>query len=231
MKNYRIPQSLILLSGLLFGVAASQSNIHVAHAAGAGVNSQNKKSVPSPTPNPPARPDKTVTQKDSTLKDAPAVTDFYSPFEREIVKELNLARSEPGKYAEYLADYRKMYNGNRLNLPNRKPLITFEGLKAVDEALAFLKSASPLPVYDLSDGISLAARDRLIDMRKTGVEGHRGSDGSLPDERLDRHGKWKKSVPPAQHLELNSGASSELSIGVLSARYNDYGRAWSLNVS
>src|SRR6266481_1900354 len=43
--------------------------------------------------------------------------DFLSPFEREIVAEINLARKDPKQYASFLTEYRKQYNGSSLALP------------------------------------------------------------------------------------------------------------------
>ena len=154
-------------------------------------------------------------------KPAPAVelattgktADFLTSFEREIFAEINLARKDPRAYAGFLVEYKKQYNGKNLLLPNRKPLITFEGTRAADEALEFLQKATPLPQFDLSQGISLAARERLVDMSKTGTQGHRGSDGSLPNDRLDKYGSWSKSIGEA--ISYNVGTAREVVLGFI----------------
>jgi len=134
----------------------------------------------------------TTTSTDTSKPATPI--EFLSPFESELLQEINVARTEPQKYLAYMQDYRKLYNANRLQILGRKAILTFEGLKAVDEAIDFLGKATPLKAYDPSKGMSFAAKDRLTDMVKTGVEGHVGSDGSLPDDRLNRYGKWSKSI-------------------------------------
>ncbi len=40
----------------------------------------------------------------------------------------------------------------------------------------------------------LGARDHLNDLLRSGRSGHKGSDGSLPEDRLGRYGTWSESV-------------------------------------
>jgi hypothetical protein len=124
-----------------------------------------------------------------------------------------LRLNSPKLYAGLLTEYRKQYNGNRLALPNRRPIITVEGIKAADEAIAFLRSATPLPQYDLSQGISLAAKERLSDMVKTGILGHRGSDGSFPNDRLEKYGSWSKSIGEA--ISYGVGTARKVVLGFI----------------
>lgn len=138
---------------------------------------------------------------------------FLSPFERELFGEINTLRTNPKLYATYLDDYKKLFKDNRLYLPNRLPLITMEGLKPVDEALSLLRSMAPLPAYASSEGMSKAAKERLDDMIKSGVIGHRGSDGSTPNSRLDKFGRWDKTVGEA--IAYDVGTAREVILSLL----------------
>src|SRR5947209_13209141 len=73
-----------------------------------------------------------------------AVTyDYMSSLERELLDELNLARTQPQKYAEFVAEWKQYYTGKTLTRPGRKPTNTFDGGAALDEAVAFLRAATP----------------------------------------------------------------------------------------
>jgi uncharacterized protein YkwD len=113
--------------------------------------------------------------------------------EREVFEELNLARTQPKRYAEFLVEMRQHFNGNRYQRPGQPFLITREGASAVNEAIRFLRSTEPLPALEPSRGLSLAARAHVED-QQDGAMGHTGSDGSRPWDRIDRHGTWQGEV-------------------------------------
>ena len=45
-------------------------------------------------------------------------------------------------------------------------------------------NAPSLPPYDFSDTLNLTAKDHAKDMQATGIQGHRGSDGSTLTDRI-----------------------------------------------
>jgi hypothetical protein len=95
-----------------------------------------------------------------------------------IVRELNLARENPGLYASFVAESR--------------PFHMIEHGRAVDEAVRFLKKAQPLPPLTLSSGMSRAAADHCIE-QVAGQLGHDGNDHSSPGDRISRYGSWSSS--------------------------------------
>lgn len=111
--------------------------------------------------------------------------------ERRVVEEMNLARKDPGAYARHLEALRPLYHGELLKLPGQVPERTHEGVRALDEAVAYLKSARPLPPLKIADGMSQAARDHVNDQSRSGKTGHIGGDESRPYERLERYGNWE----------------------------------------
>ncbi|HEX8844273.1 MAG TPA: CAP domain-containing protein [Pyrinomonadaceae bacterium] len=124
-----------------------------------------------------------------------AAVNFMTPLELEIMNEMNLARTEPQKYAAFVEEFKKYYDGNRLTIPGRKKaIITNDGIAAVDEAINFLRAQQPLPAFEASKGVCSAASDHAKDLAGTGISGHRGSDGSSPNARVDRYGRWEGAI-------------------------------------
>src|SRR6266571_5086585 len=135
---------------------------------------------------------------------APQTIDYMSPLELEILDEMNLARSHPQKYADYVAEWKQYYTGKRLTRPGHKPLNTFDGVSALDEAVNFLRAASPLPALQPARGLFMAARDHARDLSTTANTGHRGTDGSLPDDRIERYGDWRSAIGESIVYDLDT---------------------------
>ena len=134
-------------------------------------------------------------QEQSKKTSAPA---FLSSLEAEVIQEINLARANPGQYATYLEETRKFYNGKTYLPPSREnPLITFDGVAAVDEAIKFLRASNPLGPLQPSLGLTFGAKDHARDMALKGISGHKGSDGSTPNDRVSRYGNWKSTIGEA----------------------------------
>jgi uncharacterized protein YkwD len=111
-----------------------------------------------------------------------------------IVKEVNLARTNPGTYAAWLKGQRPYYRGTQLRRPGEVPIRTKEGLAAVDEAIRWLEKQRPVGALGYSRGLSLAARDLVAPQGASGGFGHTGPDGSTPSERIERHGQWESVI-------------------------------------
>ena len=126
-------------------------------------------------------------------KPSPASTCFPD-LQSEIIREINLARKDPKKYTEYLEDTKKFYEGNIIKRPGKKAINTQEGMAVVDEAIAYLKTVLPQSPVFFSRGLSLAARDHIMDLSGSGQTGHKGTDGSMPGDRANRYGKWDRAI-------------------------------------
>lgn len=118
---------------------------------------------------------------------------YLSHVEQEVLNELNLARTDPKQYAEFLAEMRQYFNGKQLERPGEIILVTREGVAAVDEAISFLGSTRPLAALRSSRGLSQAAKTHVKD-QQDGAMGHTGSDGSQPWDRMNRFGSWQGQV-------------------------------------
>ena len=108
-----------------------------------------------------------------------------------VVAEMNLARQNPALYATYLEEMRPLFNGN-LFVSGHTRIRTKEGVRAVDEAIHFLRSAKPMPPLIFSPGMSKGAADHCANQANGGM-GHNGSDGSNPGRRISRYGTWGAS--------------------------------------
>lgn len=122
-----------------------------------------------------------------------AVQENYSP--RQVLAEINLARTEPLKFAEYLREFRERFQGKVYTMPGSKARVqTSEGTAAVDEAIRFLSHQKPLPPLIWSESLAAAAAELAREQGRSGQIGHNSSRGSGIEERTRRQGIWMEWV-------------------------------------
>jgi len=140
--------------------------------------------------------------------------DYISTPEKDLIREINLVRADPLKYAANLEQMKKYYKGKDYKAPGQTVwLTTNEGTSAVDEAIIFLRAAKPLPPYTLSKGMTLAAKDHVKDLGKTGNTGHRGTDGSTTESRVNRYGNFSNGI--GENIVYQSDTAREIVLGWL----------------
>ncbi len=137
---------------------------------------------------------KIAPKKSVTKKITDAVTNVFkdknelSKFEKDVYDEINLVRTNPKEYVKYLEDFLKTFDGEIFTSANNVKIITKEGKKPVEEVIAILKKMKPLAKFILSEGLNNAATDHTQDLSKHNKTGHRGTDGSFPQDRIRRYG-------------------------------------------
>lgn len=107
---------------------------------------------------------------------------------RAVERHINLARTDPAAYARRLREHRGFYDGDVFRDPDGIAIRTQEGVRAVDEAIAFLERQAPLPPLTPSQILRLAAADHVADQGPRGALGHESRDGSSFLDRIVRRG-------------------------------------------
>lgn len=114
---------------------------------------------------------------------------------KQVLNEINLARSEPRTYAGFLREFRKLYHGKLYVLPGSSTRMqTNEGVAAVDEAIRHLSRQKPLPRLTWSNGLAEAAAELAVEQSQSGGTGHNGNQSHGMQERIERHGKWDRNI-------------------------------------
>lgn len=129
-----------------------------------------------------------------------------------IVREMSLARENPALYASFIEEHRAFYQGNLIVRPGRVAFRTKEGTRAVDEAINYLRKASPRAPLTLSPGMSRAAADHCAGQAGGGMS-HKGRDGSNTADRISRYGTWGGSW--GENLACGRSGAREIVIALI----------------
>ena len=134
------------------------------------------------------------------------------PNEKDIFTELNIARTNPRAYAEFLENRRQYYDGKKFKRPGEITIRTKEGLQAVDEAIVFLNSVTPVSSLTLSQGLTKAAADHVKEQSRTGKTGHKGKDGWI-GQRADQYGTWTGLI--GENIQYGDEAARDVVISLI----------------
>jgi len=144
----------------------------------------------------------------------PAVDVDWARLEADVLVEMNELRRDPRAYAQKLVALRHAMRGNLIVRQGQNPIATQEGVAAVDEAIEVLAHAPRrLTRFAWSSGLAAAARDHTRDLGTSDGMGHDGSDGSSPDQRVSRHGKWDRLV--AENIAFGPTTAEEVVVGLI----------------
>jgi uncharacterized protein YkwD len=143
----------------------------------------------------------------SVMESKASSTFSPSPFEEEILREINLLRTDPTTYAKNLDKLKASMQGKTLVLPGGDRLMMNEGAPAISEAVNALKRVTKLGKLEYSSGLSLAAKAQLNNLKADISLGHMGTDGSDVTGRLFKVGFPGKFT--AENIALYSKSGTE----------------------
>ena len=109
----------------------------------------------------------TTEEKTGSQKQPANSNSDQTDLEAEILAEINRARTDPQGYAAWLQEQKQYYNGILLRLPGEKPIRTNKGLRALEEAIAFLQTQQPLTAVDSSEELSTLAATQIDNLFST----------------------------------------------------------------
>jgi uncharacterized protein YkwD len=104
-----------------------------------------------------------------------------------VLAEINFARTQPREYARELRQYRRQFEG-RIVADEHGERMTFEGVRPVDQAIAFLEAQQPLPPLRPGAILARAAADHAAEQGSRGSRGHISADGATPARRVAARG-------------------------------------------
>lgn len=112
----------------------------------------------------------------------------------EVIREINVARTNPDQYVTYLKEWKAKFLGHRVKLSDSLYLRTQEGVWAVDEAIEYMQKRNPVEPMAYSKGLALTAA-RMAQMQGTaGQTGHIGPDGLKLADRARLFGRWSETL-------------------------------------
>jgi len=119
-----------------------------------------------------------TTRSIDTAKDAA----FMNAREREMIKEINLVRTNPRAYVQEVQVYRERIKNTQFSDPNYAK----EQLRAIDDLIRELQLMSSMPTLQPRLGLHKTAQKHGMEILVNDTPTHVGVDGSYPWDRITR---------------------------------------------
>jgi uncharacterized protein YkwD len=162
------------------------------------------------------RADPDAANWDIAVLDTARNTDYLSPVEKDVILEMNKARTNPFKYMElYIRPRLKHYNNRNYSVPGQITIITSEGVAAVNDCISALSRAQNAGILNPEKGLSLAAKDHASDQGGTGQTGHIGGDRSTPETRMKRYGGFTGLWSWGENISYGEASGRDIVCGLL----------------
>jgi uncharacterized protein YkwD len=114
----------------------------------------------------------------------------YEEIEQELFKAHNQIRKDPQSYIQKLKECLNHFRDKIYHQPGEDPIQTYEGKDAIEEAIRFLKNQKPVKELVYSEELSLSASDHVLDIGENNLCGHRGSNKSTLNDRIEKYIEW-----------------------------------------
>ena len=137
----------------------------------------------------------------------------YENIETELFKLHNEIRKNPQSFIPKLKSVLTCFKNKIYHIPGEEPIQTFEGGKAVKEAIQFLKTQKPVQELNLSAEIQKACKDHVDDIGPKGLTTHEGSDGSNLADRIEKYCEWDGAT--AENLEFGLKIPENIMLNLL----------------
>jgi uncharacterized protein YkwD len=137
------------------------------------------------------------------------------PTADQVLAEINLARANPAAYADYLVAMRPAFKGSVYSEAGHPAIATNEGVAAVDEAIAYLRGQRPVPAVQMAKGMCHSASDHVLDVVNNDQMSHRGTDGSMPEDRIGRYGTVTGNGQIAENIAYDAYSARDVVIGFI----------------
>ena len=145
---------------------------------------------------------------------SPVPANCCAALERAVLDELNRVRANPARYAASIEAELPYYQGRIFQRPtDAVSLSTREGAAAAREAVKALRASPPLPLLRGSIGMSLGARDHVKDQGPRGGMEHKGSDGTMAWDRVNRYGQWKTKI--SENMSFGTATGRDVVVSLL----------------
>jgi len=134
----------------------------------------------------------------------------------EIASEINVVRKNPKSYIPILEQYLTYFQPgtNIMQKPwDSVPLETYEGPIAVKECIEFLKVQRPMNFLLFDERLSMAAQDHSDDIGENGLYDHIGTDGSCPEDRVDRYIMSDGTI--SENLDFGNRSAQEIIVSLI----------------
>ncbi len=111
---------------------------------------------------------------------------YMSSREKDMIKEINLIRSNPKGYIPIVEAYIKDQEAQMSQIISGKEYVRDE-IKTAKELIKELRKTSPMSILQPNEGVYKAAKIHGIEGKKKGSLNHVGSNGSWPWDRIKKH--------------------------------------------
>lgn len=132
----------------------------------------------------------------------------YEKLAHDIIEEINLARQVPNAFVAGLVGRLEHFNGMMYEYPGQVPLETYEGDKAVNEAIEFMKNQESIPVMVHHKELSVAAQSHAEELSQTTEPSHVGANSMTPAQRISKTCKWAKVA--AECIDVASTTANDV---------------------
>ncbi len=133
----------------------------------------------------------------------------YTKLSQEVFEEINLARQVPNALVPSLVSRLEHFSSNVYRYPGAIPVETYEGEKAVTEAIEFMGNQESLPILAFHKELQNVALEHAEDLAESAEAAHIGTASSTtPAQRISKTFKWAKMV--AECIELGSVTAAEI---------------------